>query len=146
MNISINGIRQRLPIVRIDGKDYFLMGGTYSRLDNEKIITERYTPGGEADRQILVTGKSRWKFTIMAPFSASYVTYDIGGFAFGDLASLHTSAEKVPPNDLLDYYDISALENFGGSRTQQVYMKIEWEVPDRDDPGIWQVPTELWGY
>jgi len=146
VNINLNGIQQSLPIVRIDGRDYFLMGGTYQRLDNEKIITERYTPAGAIDRQILVTGKARWKFTIMAPLSASYITYSGGNYIFGDLASLHTSADKVPPNDALAYYDISALGNFGGTYTHYAYLKIDWETPNNDDPGIWQVPTELWGY
>jgi len=149
--VSIDGLQKRLPIVRIDGKDYFLLGGTYQRLHNEKIISERYTTGGDFDRQAVNTEKKRWKFTIVAPLSATYVSYDMSympswkEFDFGDLVTLHTSADKVYPYDGLEYYDIDRLEDFRGTYGSYVYMKLDWEAPMNNDPGIWQVPVELWG-
>jgi hypothetical protein len=142
---------KRLPIIRLDGKDYFLLGGTYQRLHNEKIINERYAIDGEFDRQMKNTGKKRWKFTVLVPASISYLSYDIlsdpsiAAFDFGDLATLHTSADKVYPYDGLYYYDIDRFENFTGTYSHYVYMKIDWETPNNNDPGQWQIPVELWG-
>lgn len=152
MQVSINGTgRKSLPIVRIDGRDYFLLGGTYQRLHNEKIISERYAIDGGFDRQIMNTGKHRWKFTVLTISSIGTMTYMSSydpswmQFSFGDLDSLRASADKVYPSDGLEYYDVDCLENFTGTYSHYVYMKVDWESPHNNDVGIWQVPVELWG-
>lgn len=146
VNITINGIQRRLPIIRLDGRDYFIMGGTYQRLYHEKIINERYTSTGAIKRQIVNTRKIRWRMTLMVPTSYTQVTVTGGTFNVGDIDTLHASANKMPPNDLLAYYDITAYQNFAGSYTHYVYLKLDWEQPNANDPGVWQVPIELWGY
>jgi len=147
--ITINGIQQSIPIVRLDGKDYFVLGGTYQRLRNEKIITDQYTKDGEIDRQKTNTNKTRWKFTLTIPASASYVSSkNLGAgesFDFGDMGTILASSDKVYPYDGLYFYDITANGLFGGTYTSYVYMLMDWESPNNNDPGIWQVPVELWG-
>jgi hypothetical protein len=140
-----------LPIVRIDGRDYFILSGTYQRLYNEKIISERYASDGDFDRQVLNTEKTRWKFTILTPFHTSYMSYSVEwedgftDFSFGDLGTLHASADKVYPQDGLYFFDIDRFENFYGTYSHYVYLKLDWEAPQNNDPGVWQVPVELWG-
>lgn len=145
--ITIHGVQFRLPIVRLDGKDYFILGGSYQRLHHEKEVQERYTNAGEADRQVVSTDWLRWQMTLVIPFDSSYASASdgYGGMTFGGLDDLHTTMDKAYPHDGLQFYDISALENFGGTYTHYVYAKAEWETPHNNDPGIWQLPIELWG-
>ncbi len=145
--ILLDGIRRSLPIIRLDGKDYFLLGGTYSRLVNETQTTEMYTEAEEGDFQSVVTDWHRFQMTILAPLSASYISYQAspGSFTFGDLGTLHTTLSKKYPEDGLEYYDVSALENFSGTYTHLVFATFDWEAPHNNDPGLWQVPIKLWG-
>ena len=149
MLVSIYGIQRRLPIVRLDGKDYFIMSGTYQRLHGEKLIDEKYGRGGGIVRQKTATYKHRWQMTLMVPLSVSYVSYqhpDPGKvFDFGDLATLRASDDKLYPVDGLEYYDVDRLEDFTGSYQHYVYLTKDWETPNADDVGIWQVPITLWG-
>ena len=149
MLVILNGIQKRLPIVRLDGKDYFLLSGSYQRLHNEKIINERYTEDGSIDRQARATYKHRWQFTVVAPSSVSYITYQhpdpSKSFDFGTLGTIHATMDKLYPEDGLEYYDIDVLEDFSGTYTHYVYAAKEWEAPHGDDPGLWQVPITLWG-
>lgn len=147
--IYINGVRKNLPLIRLDGKDYIILSGSYQRLRNEKLITDRYTKDGEIDRQKKNTGKHRWKMTLVIPASSSYLTLRNlqpgESFDFGDMSTILASDDKVYPQDGLEFYDVSANGMFGGSYTHYVYMNMDWESPYGDDPGIFSVPLELWG-
>lgn len=139
----------RNPVIRLDGKDYFILGGTYQKLHNEKIRTDRYTKDGEIDRQEVVTNKNRWKFTIVVPASTSYMHYaegfDGSGYDFGVVADLRASAAKVWPYNGLYYYDITANEDFSSTYTSYVHMSTDWESLYNNDPFVYQIPVELWG-
>jgi hypothetical protein len=145
MITRVDGIERRIPIIRLDGRDYFVLGGTYQRLHNERIIKEQYTPAGEGDRQVKATSWKRWKMTLIVPQSTSQINSSGSGFTFGDINSIHNTLKKQYPDNGLEYYDISALENFGGTYTHYVYAKNDWETPHNNDPGIWEVPVQIWG-
>jgi len=146
VTVTIQGEQRRIPVVQLDGKIYFILGGTYNFLHDEKRIQENYLASGEVDRQIQNTGKTRHKFNIIAPSTADLVDVQGASWDVGTRDDLHTSADKVPPYDWLEFYDISADQDFSGTYTHYVVMKIDWEVPYNNDPGIWQIPVELWGY
>jgi len=149
-HVVIDGIQRRLPIVRIDGKDYFIMGGTYQVLPNEREVNEQYDTGGGIDVQVRQTDKWRWVFTLLVPYNSYCVETirdnDNGALDIGYAADLRASSYKTAPDDLLGFYDITAFEDFTGSYTHLVYLQTEWWSPDKDDPGKWQVPVKLWGY
>lgn len=147
--ISINGIRYSVPIVRLDGYDYFILGGTYQRLRHEKIINDRYSKDGEIDRQKKNTGKNRWRMTLVIPLSSSYVnllSVDAGeSFNFGNMSTILASDDKEYPYDGLYFYDVTSNGIFSGTYTSYVHMMMDWESLWNNDPGIFQVPVELWG-
>lgn len=143
---GINTVTLAVPPIKLDGKVYFVMDGTYSRTWSEKQIAEEYTTQGAIDRQMLDTGKYRFKMTLLVVTSTSNVVQTDGTLAnLGSLTNLHTSAAKAAPSDMLDYYDISTNWDFTGDKTHEVYLKLGEETPHNNDIGTWQVPIELWG-
>lgn len=136
-----------MPPIKLDGFIYFVAEGTYSRTYSEKIITEKYTSSGEIDRQILNTGKHRWKMTLIVPLDANQVDQQVRDLGtVGDLDDLHTTADKMPAADLLDFWDISTNWDLSGIKTHVAYLKLSDEVPRKNDIGVWQIPIALWGY
>ena len=77
---------------------------------------------------------------------AAQVTVRHGSLTVGDLDTLYASAEKQPPDDMLEYQDITELGTFGVLATHFVYLSLGDGVPDNNDPGRWQIPIELYGY
>lgn len=145
-SVMINHEERKYPAVKIDDHVYFIMAGTYQFLHSEKIINEQHTRSGDPDRQIIDTGTHRWRMTLLVPVALSQVSSTESWAAtIGVKTDLHTSGDKLPPSDYLDYWDITANEAFGGTKTHQVYLKLDWEVPVANDRGVWQIPVELWG-
>jgi hypothetical protein len=146
VKLGIQTITVGLPPIKLDGKVYFVAEGTYTRTYSEKLITEEYTTQGEFDRQMLNTGKDRFKMTLLVVTDTSNVEQVDGVLAdLGDIDDLHTSAAKEAPLDELDYYDISTDWDFSGTKTHTVFLKLGEEAPHNNDIGTWQVPIELWG-
>jgi len=141
--LQIVGIQYSMPIIRIDGKDYFIMGGTYQRLYYEQTITERYTNEAVLERQFANTYYSRWKMTLLVPTEKAEITI-LGGESLdiGLLDDLHQSAES---SDMVEFYDIDCWEQFSPSYIHYVYLNLDWEQPAFNDVSLWQVPVELWG-
>lgn len=148
MPITIDTTQRRLPLIKLDSNVYFVMSDTYQRLDSEKVIDEKYTLSLNIDRQVQNTGCHRWKMTLLVPLSTSNITYtsEYTGYSFGNLDTLHTTADKVYPYDLIEYWDITKLEDFSGTYSHQVYVRLDWESPFNNDPKTYQIPLELWGY
>ncbi len=150
MIINVNGIERRIPMIRLDGRDYFILGGTYQRLHNERMVKEQYTPAGDGERQVQATEWKRWQMTLLVPLLTSQISYSapssqFDNFVFGDLDSIHATLAKEYPSNGLEYYDVHVLENFSSSYTHYVYASKEWETPHGNDPGLWEIPINLWG-
>ena len=146
--INIQSLTFKLPVIRLDGKDYFITGGTYQKLHNERIITEEYTAAGEISRSVVLTGKHRWQMTLHVPASYTQVGLpaDMQSLQVGDRTYLHATLAKEPPSDLLEFYDVVCNGNFSGTYTHLVYLSADWEAPHNDDIGEWVIPISLWGY
>lgn len=138
-----------IPPIKLDGKVYVVLQGTYQRLLNEKQITARYTSSGGIDLQKQNTGKHRWMMTLIVPVSTSYLVLThspISASDFGTLADLQASDDKVAPSSQLQLYDIENDWDFSGSYNYLVYIdKMENAQPYQNDIYKWQVPISLWG-
>ncbi len=139
-----------IPPIKLDGKVYIVMTGTYQRLKNEKIITARYTDSGGIDLQKVNTEKHRWKMTLLVPTSTSNVTVSGAAFSSSDMGTvsdLQATFDKMSPDDLLAFYDIDREWVFAGEEPYSVYIdSMDKRPPNNDDIGTWQVPITLWGY
>lgn len=147
--VALTGDEKRLPIIRIDGRDYFITGGSYTKLHNEKaFLTEEYTAGGNISRSFVQTYSHRWNMTLRVPLVHTQVQIpsDMSWLLPGDRSYLHASNAKCPPSDLLEYYDVTCQENFSGSESHLVYINLGQEAPHNDDVTIWDIPVTLWGY
>jgi len=138
-----------LPPVKLDGKVYAVLQGTYQRLLNEKQVVERYTANGNIDFQKQNTYKHRWQMTLMVPLSTSYIVIGndcpIVEADFGTLADLQASDDKVAPSSQLQFYDIGNDWDFSGTYNYLVYVtKMDLTQPHMD-LYKWQVPISLWG-
>lgn len=139
-----------LPPVKLDGKVYLLLQGTYQRLMNEKQTTARFTSAGGIDFQKQNTYKHRWSFTIVAPRSTSYIVLGedcpIDLADFGTLADLQASDDKVAPSSQLQFHDIETDWDFSGTYQYLVYIeRMENTQPHQGNIYQWQVPITLWG-
>lgn len=145
--VKIQVTTRGLPPIKLDGKVYFLQTGTYSVKYSEKLIEEAYAADTDMDRQMRNTDKHRWSFTILVPINTNLldINGDLSPSDCGTRTDLHTSADKEPPSDLLDFYDISTNWDFSGAKTHQVYLTLGDEAPHNDDIGKWTIVVTLWG-
>lgn len=135
--------------IKLDGKVYSVVGGSHSFLENEKITTARHTANGGIDFQRIETGCHRLRMTLRVPVSTDYVTVEDADFtssSMGTLSNLQTTADKLAPSDLLDFYDIDSEWDFSGGVPYNVYMdSINFCTPFNNDIGLWDIPITLWG-
>lgn len=147
--ISFDQHSGAIPPIKLDGKVYTLLQGTYQRMLNEKVTVERYTSKGTIDFQKQNTGRHRWQMTLVVPLSTSYITTGsdcpIPASDMGTLADLQATDDKVAPSSQLQFYDIENDWDFSGTYNYLVYMTKMENTQPYHDIYKWQVPISLWG-
>ena len=148
-SIVVQKVTGALTPIKLDGKIYIVSAGSYSMMENEKIIAARHTANGAIDMQRVETSKHRWSMTLMVPTSTDNVTLIDASFSasdMGTLSDLQTTCDKLAPSDLLDFYDIDSEWDFSGAVPYNVYVDgLDFQSPNNNDIGLWQVPITLWG-
>ena len=136
-----------LPPIKLDGYIYFVLSGTYSRVYNEKQIEDSLSASGAMVRQIRNTEKMRYYMSLLVPTYVSDVEFRDGIFEedIGTISYLHYTLDRMPPIDLVEYYDIDKNWVYDGYKSADVLVSSPSETPWGDDINTWQVPIALWG-